>query len=237
MFINDKTPTPEETPETTEKTTVPPPQPNPEEKVETPEAEDASHAESGEAEEAKAEEKAPEKPEPPRALALTDIEPSLSGSTIEEREGEKFIKLEDLPEDFSYSPEERKDLEKLYSETLTEIKEGEIVSGKIIAISEKEIAVDIGFKSEGILAIEEFDDPAELKVGDAIDVYLDSVEDSEGRGRAHSRSPGSSGGSTGRTSLHTLPSDVGVPLTGGNTKSFGRSSTGPSKNRRTTRIA
>ena len=193
MFTDDKTPTPEETPETTEKTTVPPPQLNPEEKAETPEAEDASHAESGETEEAKAEdesgetkeakaeEKAPEKPEPTRALALTDIEPSLSGSTIEEREGEKFIKLEDLPEDFSYSPEERKDLEKLYSETLTEIKEGEIVSGKIIAISEKEIAVDIGFKSEGILAIEEFDDPSELKVGDAIDVYLDSVEDSEGQ--------------------------------------------------------
>ncbi len=100
---------------------------------------------------------------------------------IEIRNGEKFIKLEDLPSDDEYSDEEFAAQAALYEDTLTEIREGTIVTGKIIAIGDKEVAVDIGFKSEGTVLIEEFDDPKNLSVGDTIDVYLDTVEDSEGQ--------------------------------------------------------
>ncbi len=133
--------------------------------------------------EAKPEEtKAEEKSEAKTIETIEEPEEDLfEGIKFEVRAGEKFVKLEDLPPDSDYSFRQIEDMEKMYTDTLTEIQEGEIVNGKIIAISEKEVAVDIGFKSEGTVPIEEFDDPSELKVGDAIDVYLESVEDSEGQ--------------------------------------------------------
>lgn len=114
-------------------------------------------------------------------IPLDELDPTLTGVKIEERNGEKFVKLEDLTDTASYKHAKFADLEKLYEESLFEIKEGEIVNGKIIAINDKEVAVDIGFKSEGIVAIDEFDDPSSLKVGDSIDVYLDSLETSDGQ--------------------------------------------------------
>lgn len=111
---------------------------------------------------------------------LENLDPTLSSAKITEKNGEKWISLADLEEAEKEAHEAFADLETLYNESLTEINENEIVTGKIIAISEKEVAVDIGFKSEGSVPIEEFDDPASLKVGDTIDVFLDSVEDSEG---------------------------------------------------------
>ena len=136
---------------------------------------------------AEAEVKAPEKKEkssvPAEAfmedIALDELDPTLKADKIVEKGGEKYIKMSDLTDDV-YSLDKYADLEKLYEESLIDVKEGEIVSGKIIAISEKEVSVDIGFKSEGVVDIEEFTDPASLKVGDEIDVFLDSVEDAEG---------------------------------------------------------
>ncbi|MBZ0264709.1 30S ribosomal protein S1, partial [bacterium] len=109
------------------------------------------------------------------------LDPSLQEAKIEYRDGEKFIRLEDLPEDSVYTPTEMSALEQMYSETMTKIEEGSIVPGRIIAIHEKEVAVDIGFKSEGVVPIEEFGDPSTLTVGDTIDVYLDKKEDHEGQ--------------------------------------------------------
>jgi small subunit ribosomal protein S1 len=96
-------------------------------------------------------------------------------------EGDKIVDREDLPPDAEYNPKEYQDFSTLYEKTLTEIKEGEIVTGRIVAISDKDIAVDIGFKSEGTVPIEEFTDPAELKIGNEIEVYLDRVENQEGQ--------------------------------------------------------
>jgi len=96
-------------------------------------------------------------------------------------EGDKVVDREQLPPDSEYAPQEYEDYSKLYEKTLLEIKEGEIVTGRIVAISEKDIAVDIGFKSEGTVPIEEFTDPEELKIGTEIHVYLDRVENQEGQ--------------------------------------------------------
>ncbi len=67
----------------------------------------------------------------------------------------------------------------IYSEYLKEIKDGEIVKGKIIGISGNEVVVDIGYKSEGFISKEEFlwDD---IEIGKEIDVYVDTTEDDEG---------------------------------------------------------
>ncbi|MGA1841366.1 MAG: 30S ribosomal protein S1 [bacterium] len=71
----------------------------------------------------------------------------------------------------------------LYEETMVNIEEGEVVKGTIIKITENEVLIDVGYKSEGTIPLDEFkrhDDISNLKVGDVLDVYLESIEDSEG---------------------------------------------------------
>jgi len=68
----------------------------------------------------------------------------------------------------------------LYNQSIVEIKEGQIVKGRIIAINPKDVVVDIGYKSEGAINISEFSDPENLKIGDELDVYLESKEDENG---------------------------------------------------------
>lgn len=80
-----------------------------------------------------------------------------------------------------YSPEEFQELAKLYERTISKINAGEIVKGKIVAINDAEVSIDIGFKSEGIVSIVEFGNIDELKVGDEIEVFLESVEDKDGK--------------------------------------------------------
>ena len=70
---------------------------------------------------------------------------------------------------------------KLYEGTLGTISEGEIVKGRIVAIGENEVSVDIGFKSEGVVSLAEFTHQEVLKVGDEIEVFLESVENKEGQ--------------------------------------------------------
>ncbi len=80
-----------------------------------------------------------------------------------------------------YSDEELKQLEALYSSTFNELTEGEIVKGRIVSINEKDVTIDVGLKSEGIVPLMEFKDPASLKVGDEVEVFLESIEDKTGQ--------------------------------------------------------
>lgn len=68
----------------------------------------------------------------------------------------------------------------MYEKTLKKISDGEVVKGKIVSITSKEVVVDIGHKSEGIIPLDEFIDPSAIKVGDEIEVYIESVENDEG---------------------------------------------------------
>ena len=79
-----------------------------------------------------------------------------------------------------YSDSEFDELSKLYEDTLIDFKQGEVVEGKVLSIGDKEVSVDIGFKSEGSVPIEEFDDPEDLKIGDGVEVLIDEIEDAEG---------------------------------------------------------
>jgi small subunit ribosomal protein S1 len=91
------------------------------------------------------------------------------------------VKPEELPENQAEQHRDAQDLQALYAKMIMEFKEGEIVKGKIIAIGDKEISVDIGFKSEGTVPIDEFPSPDSIHVGDDIEVFLDRVEDAEGQ--------------------------------------------------------
>ncbi len=93
----------------------------------------------------------------------------------------RVVKLEDLEEEAEYPQEEYDLLTKLYENTINSLTEGEIVKGKILSITDKEVAVDIGFKSEGVISIDEFKDTSEMNVGDEIEIFLDKIEDSDGQ--------------------------------------------------------
>lgn len=72
-------------------------------------------------------------------------------------------------------------MEKLYESTMVDFHEGEIVQGKVVATNHKEAIVDIGFKSEGFVLLEEFRNPDEVVVGNEIDVLIENIEDDDGR--------------------------------------------------------
>ncbi len=80
-----------------------------------------------------------------------------------------------------YDPAELQQMESLYTSTLSEISEEEIVKGKIVSISNKDVTIDVGFKSEGIVSLLEFRDEDEIKAGDEVEVYLENLEDKMGQ--------------------------------------------------------
>src|SRR3989449_3443870 len=68
----------------------------------------------------------------------------------------------------------------LYEGTLSNIQEGEIVKSRVLRVTDTAVILDVGFKSEGAVPIDEFKDPRSLKEGDEIEVFLEHLEDQEG---------------------------------------------------------
>ncbi len=79
-----------------------------------------------------------------------------------------------------YSQEEFLSLAKLYTESFKDLKEGEIVTGRIVRIQGDNVILDVGFKSEGTISKNEFYESEDIKVGKEVEVVLESVEDQEG---------------------------------------------------------
>ena len=79
------------------------------------------------------------------------------------------------------SPETRKEREAIYDNTLTTVKENEVVMGKVMSISKREVLVNIGYKSAGIISANEFSYNKDLKVGDEVEVLVESKEDRLGQ--------------------------------------------------------
>lgn len=80
-----------------------------------------------------------------------------------------------------YSKEEQARLEGLYENTLSSITEREIVKGTVVGFTEKEVVLNIGFKSDGLIARTEFRDMPDLKQGDVVEVLLETKEDALGQ--------------------------------------------------------
>jgi len=94
---------------------------------------------------------------------------------------EVVVKLEDYTEEDEYPSEEMDFLLNMYDRTMSTITEGEIVNGRILDITNKEVIIDIGFKSEGIVSKSEFTNIDELKAGDEVEVYLERLEGHDGQ--------------------------------------------------------
>ena len=81
----------------------------------------------------------------------------------------------------TYNKEEKLQLTETYDQTLSKITDKEVVMGTVSGINKREVLVNIGFKSEGVISISEFRYNPELKLGDEVEVYIESQEDRNGQ--------------------------------------------------------
>lgn len=152
-----------------------------EEIEETATAEAQVDTEVAEVEESAAEEKeTSENAEETQETAEEAFElPNYTGDV----EGETFTFDQLQAESEDYTDEEFHELAGMYEGTLSEIEEKEIVTGIVVSVDDKYVIVDIGFKSEGIVPVNEFSNKVldNLQPGDEVEVFLDRVEDREGQ--------------------------------------------------------
>jgi small subunit ribosomal protein S1 len=80
-----------------------------------------------------------------------------------------------------YSQEEREKLDSMYEKTLKSVAANEIIDGKVVSKNNKEVVVNIGYKSDGVVQLSEFRYNPDLKVGDIVEVYVESQEDKSGQ--------------------------------------------------------
>ena len=105
---------------------------------------------------------------------------------------EKIQKVKPVPsEDFdwssdakkhdSYKAEDRARMEEMYEKTMSQIGDHEVIEGTVVAKTSREVVVNIGFKSDGVIPISEFRHNPDLKVGDKIEVYVENQEGINGQ--------------------------------------------------------
>ena len=75
----------------------------------------------------------------------------------------------------------KEELQKAYDETLNKVNEHQVVEGKVISVDKKEVVVNIGYKSDGVIPASEFRYNPDLKPGDLVEVYVDNLEDKKGQ--------------------------------------------------------
>ena len=81
----------------------------------------------------------------------------------------------------NYSKADREKFEEMYAGTFNSITKGEIISGVVVSISTKDVVLNVGFKSDGLVSVSEFRDTPDLKIGDSVDVFVESQEDANGQ--------------------------------------------------------
>jgi len=79
-----------------------------------------------------------------------------------------------------YSKEDQKKYDKVYENTFVQIEDGEIVNGTVVALTKTDAVINIGFKSDGLISLNEFRDTPELQIGDVVEVMVVEKEDRQG---------------------------------------------------------
>ncbi|MCZ4244753.1 30S ribosomal protein S1 [Pedobacter punctiformis] len=81
----------------------------------------------------------------------------------------------------NYNDADRKKFEDMYAGTFNQITKGEIISGIVVSINNKDVVLNVGFKSDGLVSTSEFRDTPDLKIGDSVDVFVEAPEDANGQ--------------------------------------------------------
>jgi len=132
---------------------------------EAPEAKDAAPPESADEVAEPAAETTPEVPVP-----------VAYGDSAGDFDWDNFDK-----QDEKVSDDSRIKFESLYDETLSTIAEAEVIDGTVISLNKREVVINIGYKSEGVVSLNEFRYNPELAAGDTVEVYVESQEDKKGQ--------------------------------------------------------
>ncbi|MEQ8303832.1 MAG: 30S ribosomal protein S1 [Cyclobacteriaceae bacterium] len=80
-----------------------------------------------------------------------------------------------------YSKKDREDLTNMYSGTVTSVNESEVVQGIVVGINDRDVILNIGFKSDGLVPLAEFKDMPNLKIGDKVDLFIEERENAMGQ--------------------------------------------------------
>ena len=111
--------------------------------------------------------------------------PSTEGAALTEKKvvecGNPDMDWDELTSESHYGAQKRQELEKSYDETLARVINDEVVTGKVVAISKRDVVVNVGYKSEGVVPVAEFRYNPSLAVGDEVEVYVESQEDRHGQ--------------------------------------------------------
>ena len=109
----------------------------------------------------------------------------LADTPSEEVTNEQLVKEFDWDnleqESDSYSKEDRARFEEIYDQTLSTINVNEVVDGTVISMNNREVVINIGYKSEAVISLNEFRYNPDLKPGDSVEVYVESQEDKKGQ--------------------------------------------------------
>jgi len=108
-----------------------------------------------------------------------ELTPPLNPSIVSDEI--RTVTLEELEKMAIESDTGDKEMEKLYNNSLNDISEGDVTEGRVLAVYDNEAIVDIGFKSEGVVPIADFNTGDLPKVGETIEVYLERLEDENGQ--------------------------------------------------------
>ena len=110
------------------------------------------------------------------AFTAQEEEVAAEAEIPAEFDWEALTKKQDI-----YSSTERAKLENIYSSSLSSIVEHEVIDGTIVGISNREVVINIGYKSDGIIPFNEFRYNPDIKVGDKVDIYVENQEDTNGQ--------------------------------------------------------
>ena len=124
-----------------------------------------------------------EPPESPKdeEVPVTDLASAEPSGEVK-NEPEKEFDWDNLEESHDFhSKQERAKYEAMYDKTLSTINVNEVVDGTVIAMSKREVVINIGYKSEAVVSLNEFRHNPELKPGDTVEVYVESQEDKKGQ--------------------------------------------------------
>ncbi|MBN2349805.1 MAG: 30S ribosomal protein S1 [Bacteroidales bacterium] len=108
------------------------------------------------------------KPEP--------VETPVAEVKEEEFDWDNYSNSEDL-----YNNKQRSEFEKMYDATLSTVAVNEVVEGTVISMNKREVVINIGYKSEGVISLNEFRYNPELAIGEKVEVYVESQEDKKGQ--------------------------------------------------------
>lgn len=118
-----------------------------------------------------------------------EVAPAVEETPVVEETKKVALNVSVNPEDFDWDAFENddvyggsiEDIRAQYDQTLSKVVEGEVVEGTVTAVGKREVIVNIGYKSEGVIMAPEFRYNPDLKVGDKVEVYVENTEDKKGQ--------------------------------------------------------